>query len=261
MKAGTRVSLRPITLAAMVILAFVSTSQATVRIGGWALTGNGQVLREWEYSGPCPVDLKFQWGVLSTEPTRVNYTFTRSDGARQSEGHNINIPRADQSQSITEDWHLGANTAEFANFKGWLQLDIETPNRVARRIEFTLHCGGGGGEQSSMRVGGESLRANGQVAQGFQYRGACPVNLQFGWGIVSSSAEEIRYTFVRNDGGHLSTPKTARLRGDNQSTPIYDEWQLGTNNAEFANYSGWVQLEVEAPRRLVSKIGFTIHCQ
>ena len=28
----------------------------------------------------------------------------------------------------------------------------------------------------TVRIGGESLRANGQVAQGFQYTGSCPVD-------------------------------------------------------------------------------------
>jgi len=260
MRKSIRAFLHPLALAAVVLFALVHPSQATVRIGGWALTGNGQLLRQFEYSGPCPVDLKFDWGVISTEPGEMVYTYTRSDGGRPSGQSRLYIARAEQSQSIVLDWHLGANNAEFSNFRGWMQLDIEAPNRVSRRIDFTLHCGGGE-PGSPIRVGGESLRANGQVAEGFQYAGACPVNLQFGWGIVSAAPEEIRYTFLRNDGGHTTTARVTRLRGENQSTPIYEEWRLGANTPEFANYSGWVELHIEAPRQLVSKIGFTIHCR
>lgn len=31
----------------------------------------------------------------------------------------------------------------------------------------------------TIRIGGESLRANGQIAHGFKYTGSCPVDLKF----------------------------------------------------------------------------------
>jgi hypothetical protein len=34
-----------------------------------------------------------------------------------------------------------------------------------------------GNIQGAVRVGGTALTANGQLAQGFQYTGSCPVNL------------------------------------------------------------------------------------
>ena len=35
---------------------------------------------------------------------------------------------------------------------------------------------------AGVRIGGSSLRANGQIAEGYQYSGPCPVDLKFGWG-------------------------------------------------------------------------------
>ncbi|MGB9406505.1 MAG: hypothetical protein WCA89_03150 [Terracidiphilus sp.] len=113
----------------------------------------------------------------------------------------------------------------------------------------------------SVRVGGSSLRANGQVAQGFQYTGSCPVDLKFGWGLISTGPTVVTYRFVRNDGGHSSNSQSVNLPQGNRSVPVYDEWHLGANKPQFANYTGWVNLIIESPNPVQQKIGFTIHCQ
>jgi len=115
--------------------------------------------------------------------------------------------------------------------------------------------------QSPVRVGGESLRANGQVAQGFQYTGSCPVQLQFGWGLIADRPTQIAYTFSRSDGGRQSTSTFSRLDQPGRSYPVYYTWNLGANNPQFANYSGWVKLILQAPNNLEKEIHFTIHCQ
>lgn len=247
-------------LACVIALAIAATSEAQVRIGGWALTGNGELLRNFEYTGACPMDLKFDWGVVSAEPTRITYTYSRSDGGRPSAAQSFNHPGGNRSIPVTQDWHLGANSPQFSNFRGWMQLDIEGPTRVSRRIDFTIHCGNAE-PVSAVRVGGQSLRANGQIANGSQYYGSCPVDLQFSWGLISAAPETITYSFRRSDGGHSNEAQSANLRGANQSMPIYDEWRLGANTPQFANYGGWVELHVEPPVSLSSRIGFTIHCQ
>lgn len=115
--------------------------------------------------------------------------------------------------------------------------------------------------QATVRVGGSSLRANGQVAQGFQYSGPCPVNLQFGWGVIASAPTSVTYRFARSDGGRSGQARSARLNQPNRSYPLDDSWSIGANTPRFANYSGWVNLIIGYPNPVQSRIGFTIHCQ
>jgi len=113
----------------------------------------------------------------------------------------------------------------------------------------------------SVRVGGSSLRANGQVAQGFQYTGSCPVSLKFGWGLISTGPAEVTYRFDRNDGGHTTHSERVDIPQANHSVPVYYDWQLGANTRQFADYHGWVNIIIESPNPVQQKIGFTIHCQ
>jgi hypothetical protein len=113
--------------------------------------------------------------------------------------------------------------------------------------------------RASVRIGGASLSANGQLAQKFQYAGSRPVNLKFNWGVISTEPTSITYSFRRSDGGH-SPASTASLPGANRSVPILDEWSLGANNSQFADYHGWIELDIESPNPVSQKIGFTIHC-
>jgi len=126
----------------VVVLAFAGTqalANAQVRFGGWALQANGQLAKGFQYTGSCPVSLKFDWGVMSNAPTDIHYIFERSDGGH-GPAQSRHIDQANHSLSVTEDWHLGANTPQFANYHGWLQMNIEEPNRVSHRIAFTIHC-------------------------------------------------------------------------------------------------------------------------
>ncbi len=114
-------------------------AKATVRIGGWALTVNNKIVKNFDYIGVCPVKLQFAWGVLATEPTEIKYHFERSDGAHAPAGQK-NLPKANTSEDVIETWDLGANTPEFRDFKGWEELVIDSPNKVAQKINFTMHC-------------------------------------------------------------------------------------------------------------------------
>jgi hypothetical protein len=110
-------------------------------------------------------------------------------------------------------------------------------------------------------VGGESLRANGQIAQGFQYTGSCPVDLKFGWGLISTRHTEVVYRFDRNDGGHTTHSERVDIPQANHSVPVYYDWQLGANTPKFADFHGWVNIIIESPNSVQQKINFTIHCQ
>jgi hypothetical protein len=245
-------------LALAICFIVTSTASASIRIGGASLRANGQLAQGFQYSGSCPVALKFSWGVISDEPTTIQYTFVRSDGGHQTNSLSANLQGGGRSTPIYDDWQLGANTPEFQDFHGWVELQIQSPEPVSQKISFTIHCGGAAGP--SIRIGGASLRANGQLTQGFQYSGGCPVALKFSWGVIASDPTQITYTFVRSDGGRLNGTRTADLPGAGRSMPIYDDWQLGANTPQFQNYTGWVELHIESPTPLVQKIGFTIHC-
>ena len=127
-------------LLAGIALVIKAAVPASVRVGGSSLRVNGQVTPGHQYSGPCPVDLKFGWGLIATEPTTATYSFTRSDGGHPPSG-SVELP-AGRSKPVYLDWRLGANTAKFANYRGWVQLNVESPNQVSQKISFTLHCGG-----------------------------------------------------------------------------------------------------------------------
>jgi hypothetical protein len=83
--------------------------KATVRIGGWALTVNNKIVKDFDYKGACPVTLQFAWGVLATAPVEIKYHFERSDGAHAPAGHK-DMPKANTSVDVNETWDLGANT-------------------------------------------------------------------------------------------------------------------------------------------------------
>ena len=86
---------------------------------------------------------------------------------------------------------------------------------------------------ATIRIGGESLRANGLLTQGFQYTGPCPVELQFGWGVIANQPTSVTYTFSRSDGGHSSRTMGADLPQPSRSYPVYDKWLLGAHKAQF----------------------------
>ena len=242
-------------LALAALTGLAGTATATVRVGGSAFSANGQLARDHQYSGSCPVDLKFDWGVISTSSTTVAYSITRSDGG-STRSRFVDVP-AGRSVPVLENWHLGANTPQFATYSGWVDLVIESPNPVTNRIRFTIHCGG---YAASVRVGGSAFSVNGQLARDHQYTGACPVELTFDWGVIGTDATPVTYSFNRSDGGHSSNAMTIDLPQANRSVPILDHWRLGANTPQFADYRGWVELSIESPNPVANRIGFTLHC-
>jgi len=119
----------------------VAQGSATVRVGGASLRANGELAQGYQYTGPCPVNLKFGWGLIATAPTSVTYRFTRSDGGHSVQSYTVQIPQAGRSVPVYDDWQLGANTPQFADFHGWVNLIIEGPNQLENRIPFSIHCG------------------------------------------------------------------------------------------------------------------------
>jgi len=121
------------------LLAAATVAFAAVRIGGSAFSANGQLARDYQYTGACPVELKFDWGVIGTEASTVTYTTSRNDGARTAP-RSINLPAGNRSVPVITTWTLGTNSQQFRNYRGWEQINIESPNAVSNRIAFTIHC-------------------------------------------------------------------------------------------------------------------------
>jgi hypothetical protein len=126
-------------LALAVVLVLAGAAYASVHVGGWSFSANGQPARNFLYIGSCPVDLKFDWGVIGTRPGRVTYSFLRNDGGMSSP-ESVDLPAANHSVPVIDTWRLGANSPTFANYHGWVQLDIHSPNPVSKRINFTIRC-------------------------------------------------------------------------------------------------------------------------
>jgi hypothetical protein len=163
---------------------------------------------------------------------------------------------ADTSQAPTDN---AADSSQAPTASAADTSQAPTDNAADSSQEPTANAAAAG--NAVVRIGGESLRANGEVAQGFQYTGPCPVELQFGWGVIGTEPTTIDYWFVRSDGGQSARSQTVDLPQADLSVPVYDKWRLGANTPRFANYTGWVKLVIDSPNQVEGKIGFTIHCQ
>ena len=92
-------------------LAQIANAQqaATVRVGGWA-------------------------------PTEATYRYKRSDCSAPSVTKSLKLAKANTSVDVSDTWSLGASNAQFKDFKGWIKLTTFTPNKLEKKIDFTLHC-------------------------------------------------------------------------------------------------------------------------
>jgi hypothetical protein len=237
----------------LAIISQIAHSQ-NVRIGGWALTNNGQIVKNFEYTGTCPVKLQFAWGVIPNERTEISYHFERSDGAQAPHGRKF-LSKANASEDVITTWDLGANIPRFADFTGWENLVIDSPNKVSQKINFTLHC-----LPPTVRIGGWALTNYGNLVKDFVYSGTCPVHLQFAWGVLSTAPTEIEYHFVRSDGA-TAPPGQRPLQKANTSVDVITTWDLGANTPRFADFKGWEELVIDSPNNAAQKINFTLHCK
>lgn len=153
------------------ICGFPLAATADIRLGGEGFTVNGQHVPSgaggYEYTGPCPVDLRFGWGIVSSDSADVVYRFTRSDGARARYPMQRTLVGGGRSTSFTETWsQLGANIDQFANYHAWVALSIEAPYPINYPVSFILHCvegGAGAGaatDMGSAATDGDMVRAS-----------------------------------------------------------------------------------------------------
>jgi len=92
-------------------------------------------------NGPCPVTVKFGGFITANGPGRVQYTFTRSDGAT---GPTLTLDfKAAGTQYVTSTWTLGGQGLN--SFKGWQAIKILTPNEFESSRQtgsFGMKCQG-----------------------------------------------------------------------------------------------------------------------
>ena len=123
----------------LICLGSFSLMAQAVRIGGKSLRANGQPVQNFEYAGPCPVNLKFGWDLISKAPTTATYSFARND-AHATNPQSVNLPAAHRSVQVYDLINLGANTPRYDNYTGWVKILVNTPNKVEGMIHFTIHC-------------------------------------------------------------------------------------------------------------------------
>ena len=120
------------------LLSGARAAQAEMRVVGTTFFVNGKPVPDFQYSGTCPVWLRFYWSLIDTDFAGMVYYFIPNVG-KPTPRHSQSVWR-NQPIPAYIDWQVGANTPKYANYRGWLQLRVTNPNNIANTINFTLHC-------------------------------------------------------------------------------------------------------------------------
>jgi hypothetical protein len=126
-------------LAFLLALAPMSVAQqGGFSIGGYVLYANGKVAKNFTYTGSCPVQLKFDWSIVSTEVGEsipVQYAFKRSDGSYTSwKSVTVSSPG---TVDVTFPWQLGGGKGQYT---GWVQMTLDLMRPAKQKIPFTVNC-------------------------------------------------------------------------------------------------------------------------
>jgi hypothetical protein len=93
--------------------------------------------------GPCPATFAFRGKALLNGRGTFTYRWERSDGAIDTAVHAPVTNDGENASLVETTWTLGAVSAEFHPFHGWMKLHVLTPNdTLSPAGEFTLDCGG-----------------------------------------------------------------------------------------------------------------------
>lgn len=112
-----------------------------LKVTGTAIRFNNQKNKDHEYTGPCPVEIKSLWRVAGTAPTSLSYTFRKSDGTTDTIQRTAEIKSAEKPAMVDTSWIVGkANDPQYANFSGYTELIINAPEKISKKVNFTIHC-------------------------------------------------------------------------------------------------------------------------
>ncbi|MBM4040742.1 MAG: hypothetical protein FJ290_19735 [Planctomycetes bacterium] len=173
-----------------------------------------------KYDGPAPGTIRFRGVIKAGQPCDVRYAFAYGDGTT-SPPQTVRFDRPGVQQ--VEDVRQFA-----ADAKGWAQLRIQAPAAVdSDREPFEVNIR-------------EAVKLDARLqAVPPKYVGPPPAAIQFKGTIRANQPCDVRYAFVRSEGG--PTP---------QRTLRFD--RPGAQDVEFdlklmREGAGWVMLQVTAP--------------
>lgn len=123
-------------IAAIFALAFLSGATAQ----GQRVTDVFLKADDGRVSGGCPIKIVFHGSITTDGPGVVEYTFTRSDGAK-GPVYKLEFEKAG-SQPVATDWTLG-DEQSLPSYSGWQAIKILSPNELESSHDtgaFSIKC-------------------------------------------------------------------------------------------------------------------------
>lgn len=192
-------------------------------------------------TGACPVRVVWRGYIRADGPCRVQYTFTRSDGA-VAPVQEIEFTSAG-TREVSTTWTLGGDS--LPSYRGWQALKVVYPNVIESSREtggFEMRCGSGGARER-FQVTAAELKADSH-----RNVGACPVQVNFAGSITTNGAGRVRYVFTRSDGA-TSREYTMDFAAAG-TQPINTSWTLGGDS--LPSYRGWQAVRIVSPNTFES---------
>jgi hypothetical protein len=110
-----------VSLAVIGTLGWTSSTHAQKTGGEFAVTAVDLKANEPRFAGPCPTTLTFRGYITTNGPGRVEYTFTRSDGA-VAPVYTLEFKDAG-TQEVSTTWGPFTDNRE-----GWPAIKVLSPN-------------------------------------------------------------------------------------------------------------------------------------
>ena len=115
------------------IICFLAAQQADAKVTKAVLSASPA-----EFSGNCPGVIIFTGTITVDAPGKVEYVFTRSDGAIDTLTKTLVFKTAG-TQKVKETWTLGGEIIPF--YEGWEAIQVKAPNKfVSNKAQFSLKC-------------------------------------------------------------------------------------------------------------------------
>lgn len=180
-----------------------------------------------EKSSVCPQSFTFDGGITTNGPTKVTYTWDRSDGA-VAPLETIIFHSAGTQKVQSTWWNLGTS------HEGWRRLRVVFPSpKQSADAKFSLSCPVVAApvmQVTNLKVAVDPAEAVSQTCQqAFTMLGS----------ITASAAGKVRYRWERSDG--VAYPEETIAFSTAGSKSVSDTWFLGVA------IKGWVRLRVLAP--------------
>jgi hypothetical protein len=118
---------------ASVVISFASPQSADAEVTRAVLSASPA-----EFWGDCPGVITFTGTITVNAPGKVEYIFTRSDGAIDTITKTLVFKKVG-TKEVTVTWTLGGQELPF--YEGWETIKVTAPNEfVSNRAKFSLKC-------------------------------------------------------------------------------------------------------------------------